>query len=403
MLADSDRSPSILVIDDNGPELVAMEALLQPLGYRVLLAEDAEAGMAHAARDDVALILTDVRMPGLDGLEMLARLRRRASGRGVPVVFLSGFGYDSAQAHRAYELGALDYIVKPVDPDILRAKVRALVTIFEQAREIERRGRAITDRERETKEARHLAASAIARTAVAEETIRQKDRYMGVLGHDLRNPLFAILAGLHTLARSPSQGEQDRARIIRMRRSAERMRDMIGALLDYARTSADEFPHNPVATDFRQICEAPLDELRSSHPDRAIVLETRGDVSGIWDRGRLEQVVSNLVTNALEHSSGVVSVRVQDAGDEVILAVHNDGDPIPPDVVPALFEPFHRGDDKPSGLGLGLYIVREVVRSHGGAIEVSSSVETGTTFVSRWPRRAARTDFDPSQSAVATS
>jgi signal transduction histidine kinase len=366
--------PVVVVIDDRRANLVATEALLQPLGYRVLLADNAEDGLAYALSEEVALVIADVRMPGVDGLEMLTRLRQRGEARKTPVVFLSGYSYDSDQARRAYALGAVDYIVKPIDPDILRAKIAALVTLFEQEREIERRGRAIRVSERETAE--------------AKDTVREKDRHIGVLGHDLRNPLFGIVAGLNVLARSNNLSEAERATVARMLRSGDRMATMIRDLLDYTRTSLGAFPHNPVPMDLMTVCEAAIDELRSIHPDRTITCEFTGNAEGNWDPVRLQQVVSNLVGNALEHSESMVSVRVEAGTHDVVLSVRNDGEPIPPDVLPILFEPFRRGDRSPNGLGLGLFIVREIIRRHGGTINVRSSPDAGTTFVSRWPRHA---------------
>jgi signal transduction histidine kinase len=216
--------------------------------------------------------------------------------------------------------------------------------------------------------------------------VREKDRYIGVLGHDLRNPLSAIMMGLQALGRSPNLGQTDRDKIARMSRVANRMGSMIRDLLDYTRTSVGEFPHNPEPTDLQRVCDAAIDELRATHPDRNITREVAGNVVGSWDPGRLQQVISNLVGNALEHGTGAVSVRIEGDGHDVVLSVHNDGEPIPPDVLPVLFEPFRRGDRGPNGLGLGLYIVREVIRRHGGSIDVLSSHEAGTTFVSRWPR-----------------
>jgi signal transduction histidine kinase len=356
----------VVIIDDSRANLLAMEGLLQPLGYDVRLADNAEDGLTHASADDVALVIADVRMPRVDGLEMLSRLRSRAKVRKTPVLFVSGYDYDSAQARRAYELGAIDYIVKPIDADILRAKIKALVTLFLQERLIERHGRDM---------------------AVAENTLREKDRYIGVLGHDLRNPLNAILIGMHGLERSPNLAAAERDKVARMSRSAKRMNSMIRDLLDYTRTSAGEFPHNPEPTDLERVCDDAIDELRASHPDRSITCEVAGNVTGTWDPERLQQVISNLVGNALTHGTGAVSVRIDGDGHDVVFAVHNDGEPIPPDVLPVLFGPFRRGDRSPNGLGLGLYIVREVIRRHGGSIEVRSSRDAGTTFVSRWPRQ----------------
>jgi signal transduction histidine kinase len=388
MLTPSSSAPIVVVIDDSRANLLAMEALLEPLGYRVLVADNAVDGLEHALAADVALIIADVWMPGVDGLEMLARLRQRGAARKTPVVFLSGHSYDSDQARRAYALGAVDYIVKPIDPDILRAKIASLVTLFEQEREIERRDQAVRASEREAAEAKHDA--------------REKDRHIGVLGHDLRTPLAGIVMGLNMLAKSTNLSEAERGIVARMSRSAQRMTTMIRDLLDYTRTSLGTFLHNPVPTDLRTLCEAAIDELRSIHPHRTITCEVTGDIEGNWDPGRLQQVLSNLIGNALEHSNGMVSVQVKAAESDVVLTVHNDGEPIPPHVLPILFEPFRRGERSPGGLGLGLYIVREIIRRHGGTIDVHSSHDVGTTFISRWPRHQARASRPPQPSAGTT-
>lgn len=339
-------APTVVVIDDSRANLLAMEGLLAPLGYCLLLADNAEDGIQRVLSSDVALVVADVRMPRVDGFEMLDRLRQSSSRRKVPVVFVSGYAYDSEQARRAYALGAIDYIVKPIDPDILRAKVSALVTLFLQERQIERQRDELIESELR------------AQRALAE--VRNKDRHIGVLGHDLRNPLAAMMAGIELLRRSPHLFPADRSKLARLSETGRRMAAMIRDLLDYTRSSAGAFP-----------------------------CDVKGDVAGTWDPDRLQQVISNLVGNALQHGTGPVSVRIEGQGRDVVLSVHNDGEPIPPDVLPVLFEPFRRGDSSPNGLGLGLYIVREVIRRHGGSIDVVSSPDKGTTFVSRWPREPA--------------
>jgi signal transduction histidine kinase len=375
-----------MVIDDSRANLLAMEGLLASLGHPLVLAESAEVGLSHLATMDVALVVTDVRMPGVDGFEMLSRLRGRAAERTVPVVFLSGYGYDSEHAHRAYKLGAVDYIVKPIDPDILRAKIAALVTMIQQARQIEEAQRDIAASTLKAEIARTEAAIASAQASLAESAVREKDRHIGVLGHDLRTPLSTITIGLHMLSTSQNLSEAERSKMARLERSARRMADMVRDLLDYTRTSQGEFPHNPSETDLQEVCDAAVDELRAVHPMRDISVQANGDVTGRWDAGRLQQVVSNLVGNALEHTQGRVSVRIEDAAREVVLSVHNDGLPIPMELLPTLFEPFRRGDRSPNGLGLGLYIVREVIHRHGGTVEVTSSGGEGTTFAARLPR-----------------
>jgi signal transduction histidine kinase len=166
---------------------------------------------------------------------------------------------------------------------------------------------------------------------------------------------------------------------------------MIRDLLEYAKTSVGGFPYRPVEADLRRLCDTTIEELRTIHPERTITVDVRGDLTGRWDPDRLKQALLNLIGNAIEHGAdGPVDIRLEGSDGEVVVAVHNDGDPIPPSVLPVLFEPFRRGDGTAHGLGLGLYIVREIIRSHGGAIEVRSSAREGTTFISHWPRAATK-------------
>ena len=219
-----------------------------------------------------------------------------------------------------------------------------------------------------------------------KHVVAENDRNIGVLAHDLRNPLFAIVAGLDVLAASRNLSEEERGIVARMFRSAGRMTTMIRDVLDHARTSLAAFPHDPVPMDLRIVCQVAIDELRSIHPGRQITCEVAGDVEGSWDPVRLQQVVSNLVGNALEHSEGVVSVRVEAGEHDVVLSVHNDGDPIPPHVLPVLFEPFGRGDRSPNGLGL---VSTSFERSFAGTAERSKSA------LSRiWVRRSSHAGRD---------
>jgi signal transduction histidine kinase len=370
---------SLIVVDDSAVNRVAMSALLEPLVQRVVLA-DAHADLAAlVAAHDPAAAIVDLHLPAEHGLTRVADLH----GAEIPVVVLGPYRCDSVPAKRALALGAIDYVQRPFDGDAFRSKLETLLALALRARA----------REQEAEEALKTIATAISQRAAAQRAIRERDRYIGVLGHDLRNPLAAIRMGLQLLLQSQTIGSRDRGRVMRMVGTADRMHDMIRDLLDFTRTSVGGFPHRPVATDLRRLCDAAVDELRAVHPERTITVDVSGDLTGVWDPDRLKQALLNLLGNAIDHGGdGPVGIRIEGAGQDVVLTVHNDGEPIPASVLPVLFEPFRRGDGSPHGLGLGLYIVREIVRSHGGAIEVHSSAAEGTTFVSRWPRTPRSAD-----------
>jgi signal transduction histidine kinase len=241
----------------------------------------------------------------------------------------------------------------------------------------------------------HVAAAVARFRSLAElqETVRLNEIFTGILGHDLRNPLTAILTTARTAMARDQQGHLLKP-LSRILWSGDRMTRMIDQLLDFTRVRlAGGIPLLREAVDLVAVVRQVMDELDDAHPDRALRLTHTGDTAGCFDPDRLSQVFSNLVANALQHggSGGTVEVDVDGRrGDEIAVSVHNRG-AIPPDVLPTLFEPLAGGTrrlDRSRGLGLGLYITRELVRAHGGHTEVASSDAHGTTFTVTLPRDA---------------
>jgi PAS domain S-box-containing protein len=222
---------------------------------------------------------------------------------------------------------------------------------------------------------------------------RERELFLGMLGHDLRNPLGAIVASAGTLSMHDGLDERARRMVARIGNSSSRMARLVEQILDFASVRAGGgIPVVRRPVDIAAVCDEVIDELRTAHPDRRIEARCLGDGSGVWDPDRLSQVFSNLVGNALAHGDPHEPIRVlvtQQNG-QVMVRVHNMGPPIPADTIPTLFDPFRRARDSKRtavpGLGLGLYITREIVRAHGGTIDVRSSRDAGTTFCVRLPR-----------------
>jgi signal transduction histidine kinase len=241
-----------------------------------------------------------------------------------------------------------------------------------------------------------LERSADERERLIEElsrTVRFSEMFVGVLGHDLRNPLSAIsTAATHLLRRV---GDEKIARTVgRIVSSSDRMARMIDQLLDFTRVRLGRgLPVDPQSTDLAEVCRVALDELEDQRAGRLVQLEVSGDPVGHWDVDRLGQLVSNLLGNALRHGTAgqPVTVRVDGTGARVVLEVANSG-AVRPDILPLIFEPFRttldRKEANSRGLGLGLYISRQIALAHGGSIDVKSSEEEGTCFTVMVPRRA---------------
>ncbi len=228
----------------------------------------------------------------------------------------------------------------------------------------------------------------------SDEVDRARNLFLGILGHELRSPLAAILMTAQYLSQIRADTNVSTA-ARRLISSGTRMHALLDDLLDYSRTNLGAgMKIVPTSTDLADICAAVLEEAKSVDPTHRVNLQITGDVRGIWDRRRLHQVLSNLVLNALTYGSPSTPVRVEAAGsqDQVVVSVRSQGPVIPPAMLLTLFEPLRRGPAKASAgvgnghLGLGLYISREIVKAHGGEIEARSA-DDETVFTVRLPRQ----------------
>jgi PAS domain S-box-containing protein len=243
----------------------------------------------------------------------------------------------------------------------------------------------VTEHKREEAE----RASLRARDQRAQEF---QHRLIGIVGHDLRNPLSAIATSATMLGRGEISPERSK-RVRQILNSAARMDSIIANLLDYTRVrtgTALQLVRKRI--DAHELCRQTVRELQVIHPDRVILVQADGDGVGDWDPDRLGQIVSNLVSNAVKYGAQAEPIIVVSWGEKKVwtLQVSNRGDPIPAELLPKLFEPFERGPQTDQtvkqSMGLGLYIVSEVVRAHGGTLSVSSTPGHKTVFTARLPR-----------------
>jgi signal transduction histidine kinase len=227
---------------------------------------------------------------------------------------------------------------------------------------------------------------------------RARDLLLGALGHDLRNPLGAVLQSAHVLMRTETLGAQQTQAAVRILNSGTRMKGMISDLLDFASTRLGaQLPLTRAALNMGDACRASAEEICAFHPDRIVEVECQGELSGHWDGNRVAQMLSNLLGNAVKHGSATGPIRISAAGSatEVRIEVHNEGPPIPMEKRRNIFEPLTRGaahDSSPPdtnrSVGLGLYIACEIAKAHGGTLELARSDEESTVFVVSLPKEA---------------
>ncbi|SDV48467.1 Signal transduction histidine kinase [Chitinasiproducens palmae] len=361
----------LLIVDDVEQNIVALEALLQRPDVEILRASSGSEALELLLGNDVALSLIDVQMPDMDGFELAELMRGSPRTRHVPIIFLTATDRNAMRTFRGYEAGAVDFLYKPFDPHILRSKVDVFVQLQAQKLQL----------------AQQLDAW--------QQIVRTNEIFTAVLGHDLRNPLAAVLASAELLSHLAGDDKRLLTAAQRIHASGTRMARMIDQVLDVARVRSGQLTLAPTPTDAQLLCRGIITEFEAVGGQAALRLTASGDTMLVADGDRLAQVLSNLVGNAIRHGDRNEPITVEIDGTHrhaVQIAVSNGG-MVDPAIRDTLFRPFSglsqnevaRGSDR--GLGLGLYIAQELVNAHGGRIELYSSITEGTTFMITLPRR----------------
>jgi signal transduction histidine kinase len=358
-----------LLVDDLEENLIALGGLLQREDVELLTARSGREALELLLVQDVALAFLDVQMPDMNGFELAELMRGSERTRHVPLIFVTAGDHERQRVFKGYESGAVDFIYKPIEAHILKNKADVFFQLYRQRQQ--------------------LAQQLHDRT----ETLRFNEMFSALLAHDLRNPLSAILASAELLRRrSPeTQSQEAAARILS---SGKRMSRMIEDMLDLARARlAGGIIVEREPVDLRVLVDRVVREHQAAAPDRSVEIECAGDFAGRWDAERISQVASNLIGNALKHGEAGRAVRVRLDGakrDSVSLSVVNAGT-IAPELLDHLFDPFRAGArpaGRSEGLGLGLYIVYQIVKAHHGTVEVDSGRDNLTEFRVVVPRLA---------------
>jgi two-component system, sensor histidine kinase and response regulator len=359
-----------LLVDDLEENLLALAALLQRPDVEILTARSGREALELLLVHDVALALLDVQMPEMDGFELAELMRGSERTRQVPIIFVTAGARDQHRLFQGYESGAVDFLFKPIEPHILKSKADVFFQLHSHKQQLARELREKT------------------------ETLRLNEMLTAALSHDLRSPLNAVLTSALLIQRRSTEAPV-REIAGRIMSSGMRMGRMIEDMLDMARARlAGGIPLKREPADLGALVDRVVGEVQAIHPDRKIEVKQAGALAGNWDGARLAQVASNLLGNALQHGEVDTIVRVTvdgRAAQEVLLKVENTGT-IPPDLLPQLFDPFRgtqqRQAGRSEGLGLGLYIVQQIVLAHGGSVHVQSGEDNRTLFIVRIPRAA---------------
>jgi signal transduction histidine kinase len=369
----------ILLVDDQPAGLLSLEATLGPLGQRLHRAASGREALRKLLDRDFALILLDVLMPRMDGFETARLIRERERSARTPIIFLTALSDGALPRLRAYSMGAVDFLVKPFEPEVLRSKVSVFVELARKTETIRRQARQLHDAQLKHHE---------------RELNRTREEFLAVALHELRTPLTSLSIQMNGLKRWASRAKEPLApdallsRIGELEGGLTRLNKLSDHLLDISRMREGRLALDRQRVDLGEVVHAVV----AQQPAVPVSVEVKGAVMGFWDKRRMEQIAFNLINNAVRYGGGKpvqVTLSGDDERDSVTLRVRDEGIGISEEDQAQLFHRFFRGaaGADAQGFGLGLWIVQQLVTLHYGTVSMESQLGVGSTFTVTVPRR----------------
>jgi len=398
----SESSASILLVDDRRENLIALRAILEPLGERLVEANSGMEALRHLLREEFALILMDAEMPGINGFETAALIQERERTRHVPIIFVTAHGRDERLAFRSYSVGAVDYLPKPFDPDILRSKVRVFVDLYKkneqlkhqaaliheaELREAERRQSEMQEaleREHMRRLTEELERRVEERTAELKAANAEMEAFCYSVSHDLRAPLRAIMASSMMMLEEVNDRlhEDERELLRRQSSAAKRLGQLIDDLLHLSRLGRRAMQRREV--DLSELAENVVDDLRHRPWPAPFEFHVEPGLRAYADPGLLRILFDNLLENACKYSpdGGRIEVGRAEKDGESAFFVRDSGIGFDMKYVEKIFLPFERlvPEEEYEGTGIGLANVQRIVQRHGGNLWAESEMGKGTVF-----------------------
>ncbi len=381
------HTTNILIVDDLPENLLALSKIIEQDDRVVYQASNGEQALSLLLEHDFALAILDVMMPGMDGFELAELMRGTERTRNVPIVFVSAAGQELNHAFKGYETGAVDFLYKPLDIAAVKSKVNVFVALCQQRNEVKRQVEALEESRRELR----------ATQAELEHALKMRDDFMSMVAHELRTPLNTLYLETQMRGMQLERGnlgvfneDQLRKMVARDGRQIQSMIRLINDMVDVTRIRSGKLSIRPAPTELAALLERIVSDLaqRTEAAGGTIELHAPEPVAGVWDEFRVEQIIINLLTNALRYGgSQPVRITLEVNQGHARVEVRDQGEGIAPEDQLRIFNPFERVGAKEvrDGLGLGLYIARQLAESHQGTLEVHSIPGQGAAFSLRLP------------------
>jgi two-component system, sensor histidine kinase len=402
----SDERVNLLLVDDRPENLLALEAILEPLGQSLVRATSGPEALKHVLATEFAAILLDVQMPGMNGFEVAEIIKSREKSRTIPIIFLSAISKEDAYVFKGYSMGAVDYVFKPFNPDVLRSKVAVFVDLYLKQREIQRQADLLRESQKRELELEHRTSllEAEARSAAKlsqmneelhrrqlalEQAMGARNRFYASMSHELRTPINAVI-GYSTLMLDNIYGPlnaKQKEGLQRTLKAARHLLELVNDVLDLSKIEAGKIELSLQPVMFPSLIEdlfvtvRPLaDEYGST---LSLEMEAGEPFTVVSDPRRVRQILLNLLSNAIKFGEGkpIRVVCKQNESKGVEIEVIDQGVGIAKDDIARIFEEFVQvSESKQPGTGLGLPISRRLAQLLDGSLTVDSVPGEGSTF-----------------------
>lgn len=388
----------ILIVDDLPENLRALNALIRQDDLEIYQALSGDDALTLLLEHEFAIAILDVQMPAMDGFQLAELMRGTEKTRHIPIVFVSAAGRELNYAFKGYESGAVDFLYKPLDNFAVKSKVKVFVDLYRQRQETRRQLLALKNSRNE----QETLMKQLQKTQTQlEGAVAMRDEFMSMVAHELRTPLNTLFLETQMRTMQLERGDAalfDAERLNKMvARDGRQIRSMIRLIddmLDVSRMRSGRLSIRPEATDLSELLTRVVNDLgaQAAAAGTSITLHSTQMVTGIWDAFRIEQIVINLLTNALRYGQQMpIDVLLETDGCNAVIHVKDQGPGIAEADHQSIFQPFERGTDcnVSGGLGLGLYISQQLAEAHGGKIDVQSTPGKGTIFSLHLPLHSA--------------
>lgn len=366
-----DRNINFLLVDDLEANLIALEAILQRDGLTLLKARSGREALELLLVHDIALAFVDVQMPEMTGFELAEMMRSTERTKTVPIIFLTAGMVDHQRRIEGYETGAVDFLLKPIDSAMLLNKATTFFDLARQRQDLKKSQNRLQD----------LNVRLASTNDRLERADRNKDEFLAMLAHELRNPIAPILTGVDILLRNAGDVELVEKMAHMMKRQTSQMARLIDDLLDVSRITMGKIELQLEEICVAEVVDAAVESVRPSIEGMKHEFTVTNAPSGWYlraDRHRLAQVIANLLSNAAKYTpaEGKISLLVHAVGNQLSISVKDNGKGIRPELQSCVFDLFDQGVSGPKdGLGIGLTLVKSLVKMHGGDVFLVSAGE----------------------------